>query len=94
MLVLAGGAFVWFVPTMIALLRRVHGLGMVVMINLLSLLLPIPGWIGAMYAAFVMPRRTPAQLRHSRLADQTVHNRAGHQRTVRELMCFSSVGLG
>jgi hypothetical protein len=32
MLVLVGGALVWFLPTMIALLRGVHGLGMVVMI--------------------------------------------------------------
>lgn len=52
-------AFMWFLPTVTALIRYVHGLHIVIMVNVLCLIMPLPGWFAAMYAAFAMPKRLP-----------------------------------
>jgi hypothetical protein len=58
-IVISLSAFTWFLPTVIALMRDVHGLHMVIMVNVLSLVMPLPGWFAAMLAAFIMPKRLP-----------------------------------
>lgn len=56
-LVIGASALMWFLPALIAVIRGVGGLGLVVLVNALCLIIPLPGWFAAMYAAFAMPGR-------------------------------------
>jgi hypothetical protein len=61
------GGLVWILPTLIALLRRVDSMGFVVMVNVFCLIMPLPGWFAAMYAAFRMPKRLPPRPVHRQI---------------------------
>jgi Superinfection immunity protein len=53
---IAGLALLYFLPTIIAMVRRVESPGWVIFLNVLPTGV---GWLAAMVVAFMMPRREP-----------------------------------
>jgi Superinfection immunity protein len=53
---IAGLALLYFLPTIIAMIRRVESPGWVIFLNVLPTGV---GWLAAMVVAFMMPRREP-----------------------------------
>jgi Superinfection immunity protein len=53
---IAGLALFYFLPTIIAMIRRVESPGWVIFLNVLPTGV---GWLAAMVVAFMMPRREP-----------------------------------
>jgi Superinfection immunity protein len=54
---IAGLALLYFLPTIIAMIRRVESPGWVIFLNVLPTGV---GWLAAMVVAFMMPRREPS----------------------------------
>ena len=54
---IAGLALIYFLPIIIAMIRRVESPGWVIFLNVLPTGV---GWLAAMVVAFMMPRREPA----------------------------------
>lgn len=54
---LAGLLFLYVLPSVIGAIRKVEGLGWLIVINLIPTGI---GWLAAMVMAFVLPRREPA----------------------------------
>ena len=53
---IAGLALIYFLPTIIAMIRRVESPGWVIFLNVLPTGV---GWLAAMVVAFMMPRHEP-----------------------------------
>jgi hypothetical protein len=53
---IAGLVAVYFLPTMIGLIRKVESLGLLIFLNVLPTGV---GWLAAMVMAFMLPRREP-----------------------------------
>jgi hypothetical protein len=54
---IAGLVLLYFLPTMIGLIRKIESLGLLIFLNVLPTGV---GWFAAMVMAFMLPRREPA----------------------------------
>jgi len=53
---IAGLVLIYFLPTMIGIIRKVESLGLLIFLNVLP---TGAGWFAAMVMAFLLPRREP-----------------------------------
>ena len=53
---IAGLVLIYFLPTMIGIIRKVESLGLLIFLNVLPTGV---GWLAAMVMAFMLPRREP-----------------------------------
>lgn len=65
-LLILAAALLFFLPTIIAVIRDSEDKGLVVMLNIFGVTLPVFGWIAAMgFAIFSLSRRPPRHMRRT-----------------------------